>query len=108
MLRMLAGGSRKYLSDERSCSAAIWRIARELGPCNESAAVLSETSSIETWRLDALRYSQRSVGSADVMRNVCSPSTEIVPSSICLPSASHHGVYSTWPTFAFATLRVTT
>src|SRR5438034_1236585 len=68
MLRMLAGVSRKYLSDERSRSAAIWRIAREFGPCNESAAVLSETSSIETWRPDALRCSHRSVGSADVMR----------------------------------------
>src|SRR5438132_11055891 len=104
MPRMLAGVSRKYLGDERSCSAAIWRIARELGPCNESAAVLSETSSIGAWRSDALRCSQRSVGSADVMLNVCSPSTEIAPSSICLPSASPLGEHLSGPTSALGPL----
>ena len=83
-------------------------IARELGPWSDTAAVDSETSSIFNSRPDALRCSQRSVGSADVMRNVCSLRTEIVPSSICLPSLSHHGVYSTCPTFALPMLRVTT
>src|SRR5213594_2695589 len=107
MPRILALVSRKYLSADRSRSAAIWRIARELGPWSDTAAVDSETSSIFNSRPDALRCSQRSVGSAEVMRNVCSSRTEIVPSSICLPSLSHHGVYSTWPTLAFATLRVT-
>src|SRR2546427_11990760 len=108
MPRILALVSRKYLSADRSRSAAIWRIARELGPWSDTAAVDSETSSIFNSRPDALRCSQRSVGSADVMRNVCSLRTEIVPSSICLPSLSHHGVYSTCPTFALPMLRVTT
>ena len=42
-----AGVSRKYLSFDRSCWAASCRISRELGPCSESAAVFSETSSID-------------------------------------------------------------
>ena len=36
-----------------------------------------------------------------------SSSRLIVPSSITLPCASHHGVYSTCPTAHFMTLRVT-
>src|SRR6266404_1158053 len=72
MLRIFALVSRKYLSADRSRSAAIWRIARELGPWSDTAAVDSETSSIFNSRPNALRCSQRSVGSADVMRNVCS------------------------------------
>src|ERR1043166_3185916 len=108
MPRIFALVSRKYLSALRSRSAARCKMSRELGPWSDSAAVRSETSSSVTSSPDALRDSQRSVGSAAVMRNVRSSSTEIVPSSICLPSWSHQGVYSTCPTFAFATLRVTT
>src|SRR2546426_7464410 len=69
MPRILALVSRKYLSVERSRSAAICRISRELGPWSDSAAVVSETSSILTSSPDAFKCSQRSVGSADVMRD---------------------------------------
>ena len=55
----------------------------------------------------AFRCSQRAFGSALVRRNVASSRRQIVPSSITLPCASHHGVYSTWPTAHFVTSRVT-
>ena len=44
-------------------------------------------------------------GSALVRRYVRSSSRLIVPSSTTLPCASHHGVYSTWPTAHFVTSR---
>jgi len=58
-------------------------MSRALGPCRDTAAVVSETSWMVTSRPEEFQMQHRSVGVGDVMRNVCSPRTEIVPSAIC-------------------------
>jgi hypothetical protein len=64
----------------------------DVGPCSASAATLSEMSSIATFSPDEFSVNQRRFGSAAVHRKASSASRVTVPSSMTLPSSSHHGV----------------
>src|SRR5262249_17225138 len=81
--------TRKYLRFAMSASAATFSTCPEVGPCSARAAVFSEISSICTSMFRPFCLNQRRLGSAAVQRYTFSPSREIVPSSITLPSSSH-------------------
>src|SRR5215470_6047869 len=81
--------TRKYFRFAMLASAATFSNCPEVGPCSASAAVFSEISSICTSMFKPFCLNQRRLGSAAVQRYTFSPSREIVPSSITLPSSSH-------------------
>ncbi len=83
---------RWYLSPERSAPVRLSSNSRERGPWSERAPSSSDTSSISTWNPGALSWSQRTLLSAAVSRKRSSESCAMVPSSMTLPRALHHGV----------------
>jgi hypothetical protein len=86
------GAMRKNLMPSTGVAHTRFRIARDFGPCSESAAICSVSSEIATSMPTAFMCSQRSEGSAEVSRKLCSPRRVIVPSSSSLPSSSHQPV----------------
>jgi hypothetical protein len=86
------GAMRKNLRPSTVVLQQRFRIARDFGPCRLSAAIWSVRSVTRTRRPTAFIASQRSAGSAEVRRKLCSPSRVTVPSSSSLPSSSHHPV----------------
>jgi hypothetical protein len=84
--------TRKYLSLSSDFAQQRFSTARAFGPCRLSAAIWSLTSVTVTSMPTAFIASQRSDGSAEVRRKVCSARREMVPSSSSLPSSSHQPV----------------
>ena len=97
----------KNLRESNESLAIAFKIVLELGPCNARLAVVLESSETDKSIPAELVSIHSKLGSALVMRNLFLDNLWTVPSSICLPSSSHQGVYMTCPTLQILIFRVT-